>query len=156
VLSTLVAAVPVVVLLGLGVALAIALLAYRMPVRPALASAGECCTPFSAPCSAGWAEPSPAQIPRRTSSSAACSASPPSRPASARSSWARANSLGGLMGKMVDAQNIVVASTETNWHGHEGALLRYVFFHSLALAVLVGILVFCHAYLYPFTRMVVP
>ncbi|MEK7676268.1 MAG: L-lactate permease [Verrucomicrobiota bacterium] len=68
---------------------------------------------------------------------------------------AAANSTGGVMGKMVDAQSIVVASTATNWYGHEGAILRYVFFHSVALAVLVGILVFLQAYVFPFTSMVV-
>jgi len=67
-----------------------------------------------------------------------------------------ANSSGGVMGKMVDAQSIVVASTATNWYGHEGSILRYVFFHSLALAVLMGLLVLLQAYVYPFTRMVVP
>jgi lactate permease len=66
-----------------------------------------------------------------------------------------ANSSGGVMGKMVDAQSIVVASTATNWYGHEGDILRYVFFHSLALAALVGILVFFQAYLPPFTALVV-
>lgn len=66
-----------------------------------------------------------------------------------------ANSSGGVMGKMVDAQSIVVASTATNWYGHEGSILRYVFFHSIALAALVGILVFCQAYVPPFTGMVV-
>jgi len=65
-----------------------------------------------------------------------------------------ANSSGGVMGKMVDAQSIVVASTATNWYGHEGAILRYVFFHSLALAVLMGILVFLQAYIPPFSAMV--
>jgi lactate permease len=45
------------------------------------------------------------------------------------------------MGKMIDAQSIVVASTATQWYGHEGTILRYVFWHSIALAVLVGILV---------------
>jgi lactate permease len=59
------------------------------------------------------------------------------------------------MGKMVDAQSIVVASTATNWYGHEGTILRYVFWHSLALASLVGILVFLQAYVAPFTAMVV-
>ena len=54
---------------------------------------------------------------------------------------AAANSSGGVMGKMVDAQSIVVASTATRWYGHEGEILRYVFFHSLALACLVGLLV---------------
>jgi lactate permease len=68
---------------------------------------------------------------------------------------AAANSTGGVMGKMVDAQSIVVASTATNWYGHEGAILRYVFFHSIALACLVGILVYLQAYVPPFTQMVV-
>lgn len=67
---------------------------------------------------------------------------------------AAANSSGGVMGKMVDAQSIVVASTATRWYGHEGEILRFVFFHSLALAVLVGILVFMQAYVYPFTSLV--
>jgi lactate permease len=67
-----------------------------------------------------------------------------------------ANSSGGVMGKMVDAQSIVVASTTTNWYGHEGSILRYVFFHSLALAALMGLLVFLQAYVVPFSRMVVP
>jgi lactate permease len=68
---------------------------------------------------------------------------------------AAANSSGGVMGKMVDAQSIVVASTATNWYGHEGAILRYVFFHSVALAALVGILVSLQAYVFPFTEIVV-
>jgi lactate permease len=67
---------------------------------------------------------------------------------------AAANSSGGVMGKMVDAQSIVVASTATNWYGHEGSILRYVFFHSIALACLVGILVTLQAYVVPFTHMV--
>jgi lactate permease len=66
-----------------------------------------------------------------------------------------ANSSGGVMGKMIDAQSIVVASTATNWYGHEGQILRYVFFHSLALAVLMGLLVLLQAYCEPFTRLVV-
>ena len=68
---------------------------------------------------------------------------------------AAANSSGGVMGKMVDAQSIVVASTATSWYGHEGDILRFVFFHSIALAALVGILVYLQAYVAPFTRMVV-
>ena len=68
---------------------------------------------------------------------------------------AAANSSGGVMGKMVDAQSIVVASTATNWYGHEGQILRYVFFHSLALAALVGLFVFLQAYVIPFSDMVV-
>ena len=65
-----------------------------------------------------------------------------------------ANSCGGVMGKMIDAQSIVVASTATNWYGHEGDILRYVFFHSLALAALVGVYVFLLAYVAPFTHYV--
>jgi lactate permease len=57
-----------------------------------------------------------------------------------------ANSSGGVMGKMIDAQSIVVASTATNWFGHEGSILRFVFFHSIALACLVGGLVMLQAY----------
>jgi lactate permease len=59
------------------------------------------------------------------------------------------------MGKMIDAQSIVVASTATNYYGHEGLILRRVFLHSVVLASLVGILVTLQAYLYPFTLMVV-
>lgn len=59
-----------------------------------------------------------------------------------------ANSSGGVMGKMIDAQSIVVASTATRWYGHEGDILRYVFFHSLALAALVGLLVMLQAYVF--------
>jgi lactate permease len=67
---------------------------------------------------------------------------------------AAANSSGGVMGKMIDAQSIVVASTATKWYGHEGSILRFVFFHSVALACLVGVLVMAQAYLPPFTSMV--
>src|SRR2546430_17416618 len=66
-----------------------------------------------------------------------------------------ANSSGGVMGKMIDAQSIVVASTATNWYGYEGSILRYVFFHSLTLAALLGCLVFLQATIEPFVRMVV-
>jgi lactate permease len=65
-----------------------------------------------------------------------------------------ANSSGGVMGKMIDAQSIVVASTATNWYGHEGSILRFVFKHSIALACLVGLFVMLQAYIYPFTAMV--
>jgi lactate permease len=68
---------------------------------------------------------------------------------------AASNSSGGVMGKMIDAQSIVVASTATRWYGHEGDILRYVFFHSIALASLVGLLVMLQAYVPPFTQMVV-
>lgn len=65
-----------------------------------------------------------------------------------------ANSSGGVMGKMIDAQSIVVASTATNWYGHEGTILRFVFWHSIVLACLVGVLVTLQAYVWPFTAMV--
>ncbi|WP_091880096.1 L-lactate permease [Phyllobacterium sp. OV277] len=64
-----------------------------------------------------------------------------------------ANSSGGVMGKMIDAQSIVVASTATNWYGHEGTILRFVFKHSIILACLVGVLVMLQAYV--FTWMIV-
>src|ERR1700710_2953839 len=60
-----------------------------------------------------------------------------------------ANSSGGVMGKMIDAQSIVVASTATNWFGHEGTILRFVFKHSIALACLVGVWVMLQAYVFP-------
>ena len=66
-----------------------------------------------------------------------------------------ANSSGGVMGKMIDAQSIVVASTATRWFNHEGDILRFVFWHSIALACLVGGLVTLQAYVWPFTLMVV-
>ena len=66
-----------------------------------------------------------------------------------------ANSSGGVMGKMIDAQSIVVASTATRWFNHEGDILRYVFFHSIALASLVGLYVTLQAYVWPFHLMVV-
>ncbi|WFU42475.1 L-lactate permease [Bradyrhizobium sp. CB82] len=67
---------------------------------------------------------------------------------------AAANSSGGVMGKMIDAQSIVVASTATRWYGHEGTILRFVFWHSIVLACLVGVLVTLQAYVWPFTALV--
>jgi lactate permease len=61
---------------------------------------------------------------------------------------AAANSSGGVMGKMIDAQSIVVAGTATHAHGQEGAILRYVFRHSIALATLVGLWVMLQAYVF--------
>jgi lactate permease len=68
---------------------------------------------------------------------------------------AAANSSGGVMGKMIDAQSIVVASTATRWYGHESRILRYVFRHSIALAALVGIWIMLQAYVWPMTALVV-
>jgi lactate permease len=59
---------------------------------------------------------------------------------------ASANSTGGVMGKMIDAQSIVVAAAATGRHGQEGEILRFVFWHSLILAVLMGLLVMAQAY----------
>ncbi len=67
---------------------------------------------------------------------------------------AAANSAGGVMGKMIDAQSIVVASTATQWFGQEGRILRYVFLHSIVLASLVGVVVMLMAYVPPFTLLV--
>jgi lactate permease len=65
---------------------------------------------------------------------------------------AASNSSGGVMGKMIDAQSIVVASVATGGHRDSptaGAILRQVFWHSIALAVLVGLLVMLQAYVWP-------
>jgi lactate permease len=67
---------------------------------------------------------------------------------------ASANSSGGVMGKMIDAQSIVVASVATGGHPKSpdaGTVLRSVFWHSLALAILIGVLVMLQAYLWPST-----
>ena len=66
---------------------------------------------------------------------------------------ASANSVGGVMGKMIAAPSIVVASTATESYGQEGPILRFVFWHSLALAALVGALVLLMAYAEPFARL---
>ena len=69
-----------------------------------------------------------------------------------------ANSSGGVMGKMIDAQSIVVAAVATGGHADSpdaGTVLRAVFWHSIALAALVGLLVYAQAKIYPFTEMVV-
>ena len=60
-----------------------------------------------------------------------------------------ANSTGGVMGKMVDAQSIVVATTATNQVGNEGIIFRFVLFHSIALATLVALIVLIIAYIFP-------
>jgi lactate permease len=60
-----------------------------------------------------------------------------------------ANSTGGVMGKMIDAQSIVVASAATGQHGQEGQILRFVFWHSVVLASLVGLLTLVQAYFLP-------
>jgi lactate permease len=59
------------------------------------------------------------------------------------------NSTGGVMGKMIDAQSIVVAAVATEQSGGEGKILRFVFWHSIVLAVLVGVLTLIQAYALP-------
>jgi lactate permease len=59
-----------------------------------------------------------------------------------------ANSAGGVMGKMVDAQSICVATAATNTLGTEGSIFRKVFWHSVALASIVGIIVMLYAYVF--------
>ena len=60
-----------------------------------------------------------------------------------------ANSTGGVMGKMIDAQSIVVATASTGQAGQEGRILRFVFWHSLALAIIMGLIVVLQAYVFP-------
>src|SRR6266566_1175568 len=60
-----------------------------------------------------------------------------------------ANSAGGVMGKMVDAQSITVATSATNQVGNEGMIFRYVFWHSIALGAIVGVIVLLYAYVFP-------
>jgi lactate permease len=60
-----------------------------------------------------------------------------------------ANSAGGVMGKMVDAQSICVATAATNQLGNEGMIFRFVFWHSIALGAIVGIIVMFYAYVFP-------
>jgi lactate permease len=60
-----------------------------------------------------------------------------------------ANSAGGVMGKMVDAQSITVATSATNQVGNEGTIFRHVFWHSVALGAIVGLIVLLYAYVFP-------
>jgi lactate permease len=60
-----------------------------------------------------------------------------------------ANSTGGVMGKMIDAQSIVVSTAATNQHGEEGRILRFVFWHSVVLAAIMGLIVMAQAYWFP-------
>lgn len=60
-----------------------------------------------------------------------------------------ANSTGGVMGKMVDAQSIVVSTAATGQQGQEGRILRFVFWHSIALATIMGVIVLAQAYWFP-------
>jgi lactate permease len=59
-----------------------------------------------------------------------------------------ANSTGGVMGKMIDAQSIVVSTASTGQVGQEGRILRFVFWHSVALAAIMGVIVMLQAYVF--------
>ncbi len=59
------------------------------------------------------------------------------------------NSAGGVMGKMIDAQSICIATAATNQIGNEGSIFRFVFWHSVALAAIVGLIVMMYAYVFP-------
>jgi lactate permease len=59
------------------------------------------------------------------------------------------NSTGGVMGKMIDAQSIVVATAATHQSGQEGKILRFVFWHSIVLAMLMGVITMLQAYIFP-------
>ena len=60
-----------------------------------------------------------------------------------------ANSAGGVMGKMIDAQSICIATAATNQVGTEGSIFRFVFWHSVSLAAIVGFIVMIYAYVFP-------
>jgi lactate permease len=60
-----------------------------------------------------------------------------------------ANSAGGVMGKMIDAQSICIATAATNQVGTEGRIFRFVFWHSVSLAAIVGVIVMLYAYVFP-------
>jgi lactate permease len=65
-----------------------------------------------------------------------------------------ANSTGGVMGKMIDAQSICVATAATDQVGKEAAIFKAVVWHSIILAALVGLLTLSQAYVPLLTRMV--
>jgi len=66
-----------------------------------------------------------------------------------------ANGAGGVMGKMISPQSIVIASTATHSYGQEGSILRYVFFHSVGMVILMGVLILLIAYVPPFTLLAI-
>ena len=59
-----------------------------------------------------------------------------------------ANSAGGVMGKMVDAQSITIATAATEQVGNEGTIFRFVVWHSVALGAIVGVIVMLYAYVF--------
>ncbi len=67
-----------------------------------------------------------------------------------------ANSTGGVMGKMIDAQSIVVATASTGQVGQEGRILRFVFWHSVGLVIIMGIIVMLQAYVFQWMVPAIP
>src|SRR5205823_6436887 len=65
-----------------------------------------------------------------------------------------ANSTGGVMGKMIDAQSICVGTAATDRVGTEADIFKFVIWHSVALAVIVALITLLQAYVYPFMLMV--
>jgi lactate permease len=65
-----------------------------------------------------------------------------------------ANSTGGVMGKMIDAQSIVVATAATHQVGREADIFKAVLWHSMILACIMGLMTLIQAYVWPFTGMV--
>ena len=65
-----------------------------------------------------------------------------------------ANSTGGVMGKMIDAQSIVVATAATHQVGREADIFKAVLWHSIILACIMGLITLMQAYVWPFTLMV--
>src|SRR6266536_3219316 len=59
-----------------------------------------------------------------------------------------ANSAGGVIGKMVDAQSITIATAATEQVGNEGIIFRFVAWHSVALCSIVGVIVLLYAYVF--------
>jgi len=60
-----------------------------------------------------------------------------------------ANSAGGVMGKMISPQSLVVAAAATRQEGKEAEMFKAIFRHSVLLAILVGLLVLLYAYVIP-------
>lgn len=60
-----------------------------------------------------------------------------------------ANGAGGVMGKMVDAQSIPIATAATEQVGNDGNIFRFVAWHSIALGAVVGVIVMLYAYVFP-------
>jgi lactate permease len=67
---------------------------------------------------------------------------------------AGANCTGGLWGKMISPQSIVVAAAGTNYHGHEGEILRGILWHSVVLVTIMGVWIYILEYVAPFSSLI--